>query len=311
MPGGRRRDADGRPRRRGGAGLRARAAVAGENGRQRRLAQRVRARGPDGSRSTSASRASTAALVVDWDPDDYATAYDVESVDRRRAVDDGCTRPSAATAAATTSTCPTRSRACSRLALRASSRGQGYGIRALRVQPIAFSAVAEPVLRARRARGARAGSSRSYFTGEQTYWTVVGVDGDDKEALLNEDGMLEVDRGGFSIEPFLWTGDRLVTWNDVERTQSLEERLPADPERVTWKHEALALKVTAFAGGDPGASLLYARYRVENPSGAAAAGAASSSPCGRSRCCRRGSRSTWWAASRRSARSATTPASSA
>ena len=43
---------------------------------------------------------------------------------------------------------------------------------------------------------------------------------------------------------------------------------------MTWKHESLGLKVTAFASGDAGASLLHARYRVENPSGRRQNGAA-------------------------------------
>ncbi len=50
--------------------------------------------------------------------------------------------------------------------------------RASRSQPLAFSAHAERLLRGDRARRAAAASIREYFLGEQTYWTVVGVDGD-------------------------------------------------------------------------------------------------------------------------------------
>jgi hypothetical protein len=57
-----------------------------------------------------------------------------------------------------------------------------------------------------------------------------------------------------------------VTWNDVERTQSLEEGYLPIPT-VAWKHDAVGLRVTTFASGDAGASLLYARYKVDNPSG--------------------------------------------
>lgn len=39
--------------------------------------------------------------------------------------------------------------------------------------------------------------------GEQSYWTVVGVSGDNNEALINEDGMVELWRSGPSIEPFV------------------------------------------------------------------------------------------------------------
>ena len=41
------------------------------------------------------------------------------------------------------------------------------------------------------------------FSGEQSYWTIVGIDGGAEADLLSEDGALEVASGGFSIEPFV------------------------------------------------------------------------------------------------------------
>jgi hypothetical protein len=208
-------------------------------------------------------------LVVDWDPDDYAKAFDVESsTDGERWV----------TAHATERGngrrdylyLPESESRWIRLRLRQSSRGQGYGIRRLRVQPVAFSASPNQYFE-HVAREEPRGLFPKYLTGEQTYWTVVGVDGDDKEALINEEGMIEVDRGGFSLEPFVWVGDKLVTWADVERTQSLEEGYLPIPS-VAWKHDAIGLRVTAFASGDPRASLLFARYKVDNPTGHRQAG---------------------------------------
>ena len=35
------------------------------------------------------------------------------------------------------------------------------------------------------------------YVGEQSYWTVVGVDGDTHEALLSEDGTVEPEKGGY------------------------------------------------------------------------------------------------------------------
>src|SRR5262249_50230891 len=142
-----------------------------------------------------------------------------------------------------------------RLSLHKSSRGQGYGVRSLRVQPIAFSASPNQFFE-HVAREERRGLFPKYFSGEQTYWTVVGVDGDDKGALFNGEGAVEVDRGSFSIEPFLYLGDQLVTWADVEHTQTLDDGYLPIPT-VTWKHDAVGLKVTTFASGDPGASLLF------------------------------------------------------
>ena len=50
------------------------------------------------------------------------------------------------------------------------------------------------------------------FLGEQTYWTVAGVDADTEEVLVGEDGALEPGKGSFSLEPFLLEGGRLMTW---------------------------------------------------------------------------------------------------
>ncbi len=109
------------------------------------------------------------------------------------------------------------------------------------------------------AKDAPRGSYPRAFFGEQPYWTVVGVDGDAEEGLLGEDGALEVGQGAFSIEPFLWIDGQLVSWADVETTQSLAEGYLPIPT-VTWTRGDLSLDVTAFASP----SGLWARYLVRN-----------------------------------------------
>ncbi|MEO6191710.1 MAG: coagulation factor 5/8 type domain-containing protein [Thermoanaerobaculia bacterium] len=111
------------------------------------------------------------------------------------------------------------------------------------------------------------GSYPRSFSGEQEYWTVVGVDGDREEALLGEDGALEVGQGAFSIEPFLFLEDKpdgeLISWSGVETRQSLAEGYLPIPT-VTWARGDLSLEITALASGPPGSSALHARYRVRN-----------------------------------------------
>jgi hypothetical protein len=54
------------------------------------------------------------------------------------------------------------------------------------------------------------------FHREQSYWTVVGGEhGEEAEALISEDGTLEIGNARFSVEPFLLIDGKLVTWNDV------------------------------------------------------------------------------------------------
>ncbi|MBL8250714.1 MAG: hypothetical protein JNK31_03485, partial [Candidatus Competibacter sp.] len=149
-----------------------------------------------------------------------------------------------------------------RLNLERSSRGRGYGIRRLQVQSYEFSTSINRFFETV-ARDVRRGLYPRYFQGEQSYWTLIGVSGDGKEALLNQDGALEVDKGGFSIEPFLLVDGQLLSWADVNPAQELAEGYLPIPA-VRWEHDKVDLAVTAFASGKPGQSDLHARYRIEN-----------------------------------------------
>ncbi|HKC82033.1 MAG TPA: hypothetical protein VKB91_12620, partial [Gemmatimonadaceae bacterium] len=103
------------------------------------------------------------------------------------------------------------------------------------------------------------------FLSEQSYWTVIGVDRDSAEALINEEGMIEVGRGQFSIEPFLYSDGKLITWNDAKTSvASNPESLPMP--QVTWSANDLDLTINAFAAGASDSSVLYARYRITNTS---------------------------------------------
>ncbi len=101
------------------------------------------------------------------------------------------------------------------------------------------------------------------FTGEQSYWTVAGVDADTEEVLVGEDGALEPGKGSFSLEPFLFANGRLVTWSDAVIGHRLERGDLPIPT-VSWNAFGLTLEVTALVDGPPGASVLSARYRVRN-----------------------------------------------
>ncbi|MCB0266224.1 MAG: coagulation factor 5/8 type domain-containing protein, partial [Calditrichaeota bacterium] len=102
-----------------------------------------------------------------------------------------------------------------------------------------------------------------YFYGEQPYWTVVGVNNDTKEALVGEDGRVEIDKTEFTIEPFVSLGGQLVNWNDVQISQLLADNYLPVPV-VNWQHEKFALATTAFADGEAGKSVLYLNYELKN-----------------------------------------------
>ncbi|MCB1770761.1 MAG: discoidin domain-containing protein [Candidatus Competibacteraceae bacterium] len=200
-------------------------------------------------------------LIIDWDADDYATDYQVQISDdgeqweTRYTVRDGNGERDYLYL-------PDVESRYVRLNLERSSRRQGYAIRQVAVQSYEFSTSPNQFFEAI-ARAAPRGWYPRYFQGEQSYWTVVGVSGDGKEALLSEDGALEVDKSSFTIEPFLFANGRLIAWADVEPVQDLAEGYLPIPT-VRWELEHFWFAVTAFAAGPPGKSALYARYRVEN-----------------------------------------------
>jgi hypothetical protein len=198
-------------------------------------------------------------LAIEWDKDDYATAY------RVRISQDAQQWRTAYTVTVGNGRrdsiyMPGAESRYLRLEFQKSSRGQGYGIRSLTVKPFESSASPNAFFETL-AQEAPRGRYPKYFYGEQSYFTVVGADNSDKEGLLNEEGALEVDKGAFSIEPFLYSQGKLVTWNEVSPVQELERNYLPAPS-VTWRWNAIALKITAFA--DREGQGLYARYQVDN-----------------------------------------------
>ena len=137
-----------------------------------------------------------------------------------------------------------------------------YGVAELEVKDLAFGASANAFFQAL-ARESPRGTYPRGMSGEQSAWTVVGIDGGDDSGLLSEDGALEVARGGFSIEPFVVTGTRVVGWADVETRQFLADDYLPIPG-VAWRRPQWELRVSAFASGSRGRSRLVARYELRN-----------------------------------------------
>jgi len=132
------------------------------------------------------------------------------------------------------------------------------------VMPLAFAATPNDFLRSV-AKDAPRGHWPRGFSGEQAYWTILGLDGGVEQGLIGEDGAVEVGKGAFSIEPFVVSDGKLVTWADVTATQSLQDGYLPIPS-VHWRHADFALDTTAFAHGTQGDSHLTARYVLRNTS---------------------------------------------
>ena len=102
------------------------------------------------------------------------------------------------------------------------------------------------------------------FSGEQSYWTIAGVDGSGQNcALVSEDGAVELGKGGFSVEPFLIADTRFISWADAVISQGLADGYLPMPS-VDWQAAGLTLHIEPFAAGSPGNAYLLMRYTVEN-----------------------------------------------
>jgi hypothetical protein len=141
--------------------------------------------------------------------------------------------------------------------------GAGFGIREVGVQPLEWAA-SKNTFFAAVARDAPPGTYPKYMSGVQSYWTVAGVDGDRAEVLVNEEGMVEARKGGFSVEPFVYVDGKLFTWHDVKTTQSLGNSHFPEPS-VSWTGDGwtLTLAPVAVLGGRD-TSTAYLQYRLAN-----------------------------------------------
>ncbi|HEX7113622.1 MAG TPA: discoidin domain-containing protein [Steroidobacter sp.] len=141
--------------------------------------------------------------------------------------------------------------------------GRNVGIAELHVRDLEFGASPNTFISAL-AKNARRGCYPRGFLGEQTYWTIVGVDSAPEEALLSEDGAFEPRKGSHSVEPFLRTGSKWLTWADVAISHSLADGYLPIPS-VHWKHQEVELTTTAYATAASGQTYAHTIHRVRNP----------------------------------------------
>jgi hypothetical protein len=139
----------------------------------------------------------------------------------------------------------------------------GYGIIAIDIQPDDFSRSLNAFFQ-HVARIEAKGLYPKYWLGEQTYWSPIGlVDAGAGQALLNEEGMLEADRGRFCIEPFVFVDGALITWADTAPVPTLEQGYLPMPSSL-WPLDGIRFTTTVCAAEGTATPVIYVRYRMEN-----------------------------------------------
>ena len=149
-----------------------------------------------------------------------------------------------------------------RINLHRSHSPQGFGIRSILVRPYDFSRSVNHFFE-NIAREHPPGMFPQYLLGRQSYWTPIGTGNGDGQALINEQGMIEIGKGSCSIEPFLFLNGKFITWANA----SIQHRLDRDAlpiPSVIWHANDFIFSVTVCAATIKGVSVLLIRYRLIN-----------------------------------------------
>ena len=116
------------------------------------------------------------------------------------------------------------------------------------MQPLAFAATPNDFVRSVAAQAPRGAWPRG-FSGEQPYWTILGIDGGLEQGLIGEDGAIEIGKGGFSVEPQVRSPRGTVRLGRRRDHAVVAGRLSADTDGALAHMPTSALDVTAFAQG--------------------------------------------------------------
>ncbi len=111
------------------------------------------------------------------------------------------------------------------------------------------------------------GKFPAMFQNILTYWTVVGLPESAREALLDEHGRVEVDKGGWTLEPVILAGGEEIGWEGANHEQTLAEgSLPVATvlRTSTNTKSRLALRVTPVLERAAGREHLRVEYTLSH-----------------------------------------------
>lgn len=115
------------------------------------------------------------------------------------------------------------------------------------------------------------GNYPSYFLKQSSFFTTTGVNNDVQEGLLSENGMVEAEKGAFSLEPMILENGKIYNWNDAEVSHHMGNS--TDPKDfkfipgVQWKLKNMDFSTEVTSGGEANInSNLYIKYTFKNSS---------------------------------------------
>lgn len=137
------------------------------------------------------------------------------------------------------------------------------GRRATRAEVIEPSATATPNAMLATLAKENPGKLPAMFQNRLTYWTVVGLPESAREALLDEHGRVEIDKGGWTIEPVILGEGESIGWLGAEHTQSLAEGSLPVPS-VVRSRNGISVRVTPVLERAAGKERLRVDYTLDH-----------------------------------------------
>ncbi|MGC3977491.1 MAG: hypothetical protein QM751_04215 [Paludibacteraceae bacterium] len=119
------------------------------------------------------------------------------------------------------------------------------------------------------ASNAEKGDYPSYFLKQASFFTLTGVNNDTQEGLLSENGMVEAEKGAFSLEPMIMQNGKLYNWSNVEVSQTMGNSTKSQDFQflpgVKWKLDNLNFTTQVTSAGEANkSSNLYIKYSFTN-----------------------------------------------
>jgi hypothetical protein len=136
-------------------------------------------------------------------------------------------------------------------------------IQSISLQPDAFSRTPNEFVHHVAAEFPR-GTFPRYWYREQSYWTPIGSPEGKRRALINEEGMVETDEAGFSLEPFILSKRGMLSWVDADASLSMAADGAPMPS-VAWTVRGMRLEIQPWVDGQGDSLTLHVNYRLECP----------------------------------------------
>lgn len=96
---------------------------------------------------------------------------------------------------------------------------------------------------------------------EQSYWTPVGSPDGTRRALINEEGLVEIDEAAFSLEPYILTDQTCIDWSQAATSAHLPQGGAPVPN-VRWQTSHASLTILPWIDGRGNHLTLHVTYRL-------------------------------------------------